>query len=286
MRTHRLAIIGICGLCAAVYAADTIAVQHSRPLGALALELQKRYGYPVTYEDSPFDPAKLRTQFFADGTSSLNVPVSSVEFQMPDVIVGEPVPGMRSRVPAGLPDVLQRVVAGYHRADGATFSVLPEGGYLHIVPVNRVVNGKEEPFQPVLGTTVTVNAQGSCGVVLGSLMAEISAVRHVSLRMGMIPANGLMGHQCSVSMSNLPARDVLASILDQMGTFVGNPSSKVLYTWSLVHDPNWNCYFLNARVVPDLTPKPASTAARPVKPPTGTTAPTGAWWQVPAAKKP
>jgi hypothetical protein len=264
------------GTCAALYAADTIAVQHVHPLAALALELQNRYGYAVTYEEAPFDPAKLRTSKLSDGRSYLSAPIVPFVFHMPDVTVGQPFPAELNRVPAGLPDVVLPLIAEYNEraGNGATFSALFDGGYAHIVQTKRLVNGKAEPFQPILGTPVTMEVREvSCSEALDSLLAQVGTARGVRIVTGMTPIGPLMRHRCSVKVSGLPARNVLESILAQLGTLTRDPSLKTLYSWALLHDPNTDKYFLSTSLVPNLNP--VSPAAAPTVAPADTTAPTG-----------
>jgi hypothetical protein len=227
----------------------------------LAGELVRRYGYAVTYEESPFDPAKLLSETLANGRLYLSVPVVSTTFQMPEVTVGEPVPGALDRVPAGLPDVVLPLLAAYNQAgSGTAFTALFEGGYAHIVPTNRIVNGKAEPFQPILGTVVAMNVRGgSCSDALNSLLAQVNAARGVRVVRGMLPIGSLLMHECYLNVSSLPARDVLASILDQLGR--GSLGPKPRFSWSLFHDPTLNEYFLSTDLIPDLNAKPEPPAA-------------------------
>jgi hypothetical protein len=287
MKLYQLATTGIYGICAVAYADDTIAIQHSHPLSALAIELQQRYSYAVTYEEAPVDTANMQTQRLPNGSSFISAPTISIVFQMPAVTVGEPVPAAVNRVPAGLPDVVLPLVAKYNQAgNGATFSALFEGGYAHIVPANRIMNGKAVPFQPILGTMVTMNVKASsCSDALDSLLAQVSAARGVRLVRGITPIGPLMQHECSLTVSSLPARNVLASILDQVGTGAGHPSPKTLYSWTLLYDPNTNKYFLSTSMIPDLNPKQALPAP-PAAPATSTTNPSApSRMSVPAVKK-
>jgi hypothetical protein len=273
-----------------MYAADIIAVQHVHPLGALTLELQNRYGYAVTYEEAPFDPAILRTSILSNGRSFLSAPIVPFEFHMPDVTVGKPIPGALNRVPAGLPDVVLPLIAEYNEraGNGAAFSALFDGGYAHIVQTKRLVNGKAEPFQPILGTPVTMEVREvSCSVALNSLLAQVGTARGVRVVTGITPIGPLMRHACSLRVSGLPARNVLAGILAQLGTVPRDPSQQTL-SWALLHDPTTDKYFLSTSLVPNLNP--VSPAAAPSMPePTSPTAPTGpsrVAVPAPAAKKP
>lgn len=275
MKIYQLAVVGTC-ICAAAYSAETITVLHAHPLSALALELQKRYGYPVTYEEAPFDPSKLQADKRPNGTTYLSAPVISASFEAPGLVLGTAVPAALNRVPTGLPDVLLPLLADFHQADAATFTSLFEGGYAHIVPANRVVNGAVQPFQPILSTVVTMSVRdSSCSQALNSLLATVGSERGARIVEAIVPIGALMGRNCTLNVQNLPARDVLASILDQAGTAPGHPGPKALYSWALLHDPNTDRYFLSTSIVPDLTPEPVTAATPTPSPASGRTTPGG-----------
>lgn len=275
MKFCQVAIFGICSFCMTAYAADAIVVQHAHPLSALALELQQRYGYAVTYEEAPFDTAKLHSQQLANGRSFLSLPVVSMSFQMNGLAVGAPVAGVSNRVPAGLPDVVLPLLSGYHQADGGAFTALFEGGYAHIIPVNRIVNGTAQPFQAILGTAITLKVESSsCSAALDSLLAQVNSARGVQVVRGIVPMGPLMGRDCSVNVTGLPARDVLASILAQAGT-VMHPPSTTVYAWALLYDPNTDKYFLSTSIVPDLSAKAPVVNVPTAPAPTGSGTTTG-----------
>jgi hypothetical protein len=116
MKPYQLAIIAICAVCTASAASDIVTVQNARPLSALALELQNRYGYPVTYEEAPPDSKALQTQQLVNGRTFSSIPATSVTFQVPSVAVGATMSGLANRVPAGLPDIVPSLLAQYSRA--------------------------------------------------------------------------------------------------------------------------------------------------------------------------
>lgn len=275
-RYRKVAITGIFGACALAYAAETVSIQHGHPLAALTWELQDQYGYAVTYEEAPADTVELQTERLPNGTPFLSRPIVSIAFQMPEVLVGQAYPAALNRVPAGLPDVVQPLLDQYNsRAGGTMFSALFYGGYAHIVQTSRMVNGMAQPFQPILGTPVTMDVKGmSCSDALNSLLSQVNSIRGVHVVRARVPLNSLIQHECTVSVSNLPARDVLAGILQQAGAGVGHPrSSPTVYSWTLMHDPNTNKYFLATSIVPDLSGEtvPAAVPAQPSA--AGTTSP-------------
>jgi hypothetical protein len=169
-----------------------------------------------------------------------------------------------------LPDVVLPLLAQYQQPDGAKFSALFYNDYAHIIPTNRMVNGVAQPFEPVLSTMVTMKIPGtSCMTALNSLFAQVGAARGVRIVQAVVPISSLFGHQCVLNVSNYPARDMLASILDQAGTATRIPHTKTRFSWSLLYDPNTDKYFLSTSIVPNLDPKPA-----PVVAPMGATAST------------
>ena len=101
MKKHSLTIAVVSALCMAMYAEDTITVQQSRPLSALATELQTRYGYAVTYEEAPFDTSELQPKKLSNGRVFLSAPVVSLTFHMPELAVERLPPQRSTAFPSG-----------------------------------------------------------------------------------------------------------------------------------------------------------------------------------------
>jgi hypothetical protein len=253
MRASRRVTVWLCVFYAAALGAETITINQSRPLGKLALDLQQKYGYPVTYEEAPYDAGTLHTETYSNGSRYSSPGSVPIVFHVPDVAVGRAVSASADRVPFGLPDVVMPLVEEYNRSGNpGTFTVFFEGGYAHIVPAGRVVNGKVVAFQPILSTAVSFTSKGhSCSDTLDVLLAQIEGVRGVSIVQAAVPIGALLRHECTVVVEDLPAREVLAGILDQLGTGTVRADPKPRYSWGLLYDSNIGKYFLSTMLVPD-----------------------------------
>lgn len=253
------------------FAADTISFSESRPLSRLSVELQNRYGYPVTYEEAPHDTSTLNVDVRANGSRYSSPPFVPIVFHVPDVVIGTlgnaaAAPGAAKRIPYGLPDVILPLVKEYNESGNpGKFTALFEGGYAHIVPTIRTVNGQSANFQPILETIVAINALDQpCNQTLSTLLSQVAAARGVPIVTGIVPVGPLLQHKCSVVSSTLPARDVLAQILDQIGVYRGSGLPKPRYSWGLLYDSNTNKYFFSTSLVPDLMPHPSPKPIPPV----------------------
>ena len=79
------------------------------------------------------------------------------------------------------------------------------------------MNRRLQAFEPILSTKVFHSTETRlCYQTLNELYAQLKLVRDVTVVDGMLPANGLFGHQCTVEGNDLTAREVLLLILDQM----------------------------------------------------------------------
>lgn len=263
MTPHKRTILAVFGWLATAYAADIITVEHPRPVLVLATELEKRYGYPVTYEEAPPDGSDLRSETLPNGRTYRSAPDVPIVFHVPELRVGAPANAALNRVPIGMPDVILRMLDEYHSiAHGRRFTVLFEGGYAHIIPANRLTNHKAEPFEPILNTVVTLVEKGvSCNTALDSLLNQVSAVRGIRIVKGVVPMSPLFRHECVVNVSKMPAREVLAGILMQLGT--RGASHDPLYSWALLYDANVDKYFLSTSVIPDLNAAAETVPAPP-----------------------
>jgi hypothetical protein len=105
--------------------------------------------------------------------------------------------------------------------------------------------------------------ESSCNNALESLLSQVNAARGVQIVKGVVPFNALLRHECGLVVNGLPARDVLASILNQAGSTMGvdDAGSKTLYSWALLYDSNTNQFFLSTMVVPKPNRTSVSSAA-------------------------
>jgi len=273
-----LALVGCTGL-----VAETITIDGSRPLAELTVELVRRYGYLVTYEEAPYDASTLRTDIRPNGVHFLYPSWIPTAFHVPER------PSIQTAtIPPLGPSVLDPLLNEYHGAGNpGKFKMIFEGEYAHIVPAARMMNGKAEDFQPILSARIPFPSETRlCYEAVRDLLFSIKTARDVTVVDGGFPANGLMRHQCTVVGANLTARDVLIQILDQMGTSVVPGGPKNRYSWTLMYDANGDLYFLSAILVPAITPRAIGSPARSAEQ-TSTPAPntSGGRADAPAAKK-
>jgi hypothetical protein len=241
---------------ALLLSADLIPVKDgSRPLNALALELQKRYAYLVSYEEAPYDDESMAASTRPNGIRFRQPGFAPMVFHIPDL------PEERSLgafpKPAGgntiLPSLLLSLVKEYNDSGNpGQFTALFEGGYAHIVPAARTVDKKAQSFEPILSTMMSYTSkEQSCGEALNDLLNRVGSQRGVALGLGIVPVGPLMTRQCSVVANDLPARDVLLQILNQLE--IGySLDQKALYSWSLLYDANTDKYYLNTTIVRNL----------------------------------
>ncbi len=240
----------------------TIPLNVPRPLSALTIELQKRYGYLVSYEEAPIDEQNIETVIDPHGVPYRRPAALPVTF---NVLESRSVMG-QNIIPTLLPEIITPLIEQYHSSGNpGKFSALFEGGYAHIIPVTQVIGNKQEVFEPILSTEVTLSIKDqSCSDALNTLINQIETARGVTIAKGLIPIGPLLDHRCTAIAQGLPARDVLASLLEQVGRSPSYISSPARYSWALLFDINTGKYFLSTPLVqpnPDFTPPPPTRKA-------------------------
>ncbi len=117
----------------------TIPVNAPRPLSTLSIELQRRYGYLVSYEEAPIDEKNVETVTDPHGASYRRLAALPVAFNVlePSSVMAQ------NNIPTLLREIISPLIEQYHLSGNlGKFSALSEGGYVHIVPVTRVMSGK------------------------------------------------------------------------------------------------------------------------------------------------
>jgi hypothetical protein len=281
----------------AVFAAsaDEIKIAQPRALMVLSEQLALRYGYLVTYEDAPADSTReIAVTHLANGREDKGPiwqPVTfHVEARQPNgphaslapagtQLGSKPAPA-QAFVPLG-PAVMDPLIGEYNASGNpGQFKVIYDGEYAHIVPAARSVNGTMTEFQPILDTTVLVSQlSGSCWDLLQNLATELQQIRGYQIVLAFTPVYQMNSAQCSIHGHDLPARQVLTQLLDQMGQR-GGVFPDQHYLWTLVHDSNTNAYFFSTRPVAQPTAAPAK--AQPEKQPAPLTSP--GWISAPIKK--
>jgi len=170
----------------------------------------------------------------------------------------EPTPGAKPS-----PDVVDPLLKEYNSSGNrGHFSAIYDGDYAHLVQDERMVDGKLVAFEPILSTVVPVNLQeGTCWDLVKNLLAEVQQARKIPIVNAFPPLGPWDARICSISGHDLPARQALRQLLDQIAARSGgSPGARFL--WTLVHDPNDNAYSFSTQTVPG----PVEPASAPEKP--------------------
>jgi hypothetical protein len=92
------------------------------------------------------------------------------------------------------------------------------GDYIHIIQTESSVNGKLEPFESILDAKIVMSPETQlCNDTMRDFLFQIAVVRGATVVEGMIGADALLLHHCTISGTNLTAREVLLQTLRQMG---------------------------------------------------------------------
>jgi hypothetical protein len=241
---------------------------------ALEGELAERYGYMVTYEDAPADAREVLKELRRDG-HEFRYPVwKPVVFHLDvrEVREGAPVrEALRSggsgtvTIQGADPArpltraVVDSLLAAYNTSGNpGKFTAIYDGDYTHVVPAGRSVNGRIEEFQPILSTIVPMSLQeGKCWDLFQALAKEIQTIRGVSIQVAEWPTNPLYQTPCTVRGHDLPARQVLIQLLDQLGEHQDGFMPNDRFVWTFVHDPTLDAYWLATRLMPGHRPDPS-----------------------------
>jgi hypothetical protein len=228
-------------------------MDESRPLGKFAARLVTQLGYLVTYEEAPYDEQELRTTVYPNGTRYRAPPWKPMILRvrtLADGAKGQPSEELKTEAPQA-EEVVSHLVREYNASGNpGRFSVVVNGNYIHIIQTERSVHGKLEPFEPILSAKIVINPETRlCDDVMQEFLFQIAVVRGVRVVEGMIGTNSLLRHQCTISGTDLTARDVLLQMLGQMGAN-DPPFPPSRYAYSLMHDANGDLYFLSTVLAP------------------------------------
>jgi hypothetical protein len=226
-----------------------IEISDPRPVAMAAVELERRLGWVVTYED----PAWLAESETKDVTESVRTDMRSMPAFMrnliPRVLVPKggsfsfelPVAAMArgSRLNAVNDILMSHTSSGnpgvFHAQEGAS-------GRLHIIPmVAKDRTGQLVAQQPILNRPITIASRQYQGLeFLGAFTAELSRATGMDVEIGTVPLNSFIYHTDTYGASNEPARDALSRFLDGVGDN---------YSWQLFFDPVDRNYVLNIHSV-------------------------------------
>jgi hypothetical protein len=231
---------------------NTITVQGGRPVAEAIQELNKRYGWQITYEDPP-------NIHFSDLTDVTDTPWPGAPLQsqsqlqsVQQTLVEEPGPHPRGSVPKGGslsftlppgdPDELgavEALVKCYNASRGGNvFAVVRGAGLLHVVPRQITgLSGNLEPVKPVLDTVITIEPwERTADALINEICKKVSIAANTHVGTGNVPMNMLSQTKTSMGESGKTAR----SILEQWILESGAPLS-----WQLLYGPDDKRYALN-----------------------------------------
>ncbi|MGI8568807.1 MAG: hypothetical protein ACR2KT_06910 [Methylocella sp.] len=227
---HVILTIGLMGifLTNASGAPNTLTVQDARPVAKAIEELDKRYGWQITYEDLPYsDMCEMVDVVTAPGAKPRLVPKWSLSFALPST----------GQDQASAVEVLVNTYKA--NGHGNVFAVMHGVRLLHVVP--RKVRGLSGIVKPVLDTVITVEPkERTAEELLDEICKKISIGANTTVEVGMIQVNMFASTKTSIGSSGKTAR----SILEQLILELGAPLS-----WQLFYDPEYKMYALNIHSV-------------------------------------
>jgi hypothetical protein len=241
--------------CNASASPNTITVQGGRPVAAAILELEKRYGWQITYEDPPYG-------YYSDITDVSDTDWPGVPVQSPSEMQLAQESGTHHRtlvpkggslsftLPSADPDELGAVEAllkSYNESHrGFEFAVVRGASLLHVVPRKaRGISGNLEPVTPVLDTVITIEPkERTSGALLEEVLKKVSIATNTNVVMPGVPGNMLSLTKTSIGGSGKTARSILEQWLLEDGSSL---------SWRLLDSPDkkWG-YFLNISQIAPL----------------------------------
>jgi len=219
---------------------NTITVQDPRPVAAAVLELDKRYGWRITYEDPPYvyygditEVTGINRQVPVQSQSELQAaqqPASqrtlvpnggSLTFTLPSADPGE----------LGAVEALLKSYNESHR--GFEFAVVHGAGLLHVVRRKaRGLSGNLEPVKPVLDTVITIEPrERTSEALIEEVLKKVSIATNTNVGMGTISFNMLTRTKTSIGGSGRTARLILEQwMLERRSRF----------SWRLLYEPDYD----------------------------------------------
>jgi hypothetical protein len=234
---------------------NTITVEDPRPVDKAIQELEKRYGWRITYEDPPYghySDISVVTDFRLPA-----VPVQSLSqlqaAQRKHLRLGPKGGSLTFTLPSADPDELgavEALVKSYNESHrGFEFAVVRGAGLLHVVPRQMTgSSGTLEPVKPVLDTVITIEPrERTAYALLEEICKKISISTNTDVFVGLAPINMLSQTRTSIGGSAKTARSILERLIVEIG-------ARLSLSWRLFYAPDDKTYALNISWV-----MPAST---------------------------
>ena len=230
-----------------------LALDDARPVYKAIRELEKRYGWSMTYEDPPFEHAsELRDATHPDykrahpNEAPALLPKQhrlNFTFKIPQDDADEP----------DLEDTIGALLASHKASANPGFFAFDHiGAVVHVHPVQmKKQNGQIAEFRSIMGTAVSFpKAKRSAFDTLLMILSQVSEGSQHPISLGNIPTNGLMTSSGEHEAYNRPAREVLIEVIDDINRFnmeVFNHPAHIV--WDLLYDPTFKSYFFNAHFI-------------------------------------
>lgn len=217
-------------------------VDDPRPLAAALEQLEKRYGWAITYDDPPYlyasdiEDVTLAVRRDGDMTRRVLVPRGGrfrFEYSAP--------------VDGGAPNassLLERLLEAYHLTGyPGMFRVIATGSVFHVVPSeSRNASGVFAPCVSLLDAKISIpDSERSVFSTVSAIIEAANTQLGARIGLGTVPVNLLMQRRTEERATNESARTVLVRTLE---------STHRKLSWRLFCDPGTNSQcFLNLHLV-------------------------------------
>jgi hypothetical protein len=212
------ALIGIDGTPSKAWQGDqtsTISVNDPRPLAQVIEELEKRYGWVITYEDPAFfypsDIEDVTLSVRRDGRTEPRVLVprgGPFNFQYP-VSAGNSAQDQSA--------TLAKLVQDYNRSGHpGVFRVIQTGTVFHVVPLEtRNANGQFVPRRSLLDVNISIaDRERTALEMLREITNAVSQLGGAKVGVGTVPLNAMILTRVQDGTAGESARTVLLRTLE------------------------------------------------------------------------
>ncbi len=229
---------------------EHLSVNNGRPVAEAAWELEKRYGWVITYED----PIYVNGSEINDVTLQVRRDLDKYKpGQAPKVLV--PKGGSLAitfkltsddNTPVRPESVVQKLLEVNGAAgNGGIFRLEVSGPIVHVIPTAyKNITGTLVPLQPVLDSLISIPAEERTGMQsLKALCAAVSEVTQTKVVVGTVDRNLFAGHSYQLGAKDEKARDFLVRLLGNVR--VAGRLDDTDLSWRLLFDPTEKFYALN-----------------------------------------
>jgi len=195
-----------------------IEVSDPRPVAAAIIELEKKFGCVITYED----PAYLHTSQIEKSPEGQLIPKwGSISF-----------------------NILESLLKEYSsQGNQPIFQVKKENGIYHVFPLkSKNINGELKSQVSILDTPISISAQNKNGAeILEMICDKLTEMTQKRVVVGTIPVEIFMGIKISYDFVKQSARKCLTTLLNDLGNNL---------SWQIFNDPKLQWYVVNIHYVP------------------------------------